>query len=450
MMEIQKTVSGIRIDAHKKAQIRVEWVLIAAVVAAILEGAARKWLIPGTSPIRYFAYFSKDIILACGLLVYVKPRYNPLLAKASSIVRMGIGITILGTVISLSSGINTVGAVFTIRTTVVLPMLALLIASKLRTQTIFALSYVILAAAVLNAPLGGIQYASPPGSAVNKYANETEYGVATAGEKTRATGTFSYINGFGVFGSAAICSGLILICKSTKLRDSQMGYGAISAGLICVAATVSRGVALATLIQLLCWILFARIKQSAVLGGILVTTVLVITLFVMDATDQAVDILTAAQRRHSEVSSGEGNRIINIFNELLEAIDKAPLGTGVGTQQVVGVYAKTGVFTFASVETEWARVVMETGVFGFVGFSITYFGVVYVLMTGWWQKRGGKRDDLYFAVALTCGIWVMGGVAFNHVSSFFFWVFAAGALAYVPESNAPQRTYRKSFANVGE
>src|SRR5262245_41008779 len=111
------------------------WLVAAAVAACVLEGAARKWLFPNSSPAMQAPfYFAKDaiLVLAAGSAL----RYS---VRSPTISRMWLWIGVAGLLIVVGGFLafvemRPVGALLTLRSLIVLPCLALVIAPGLRSQ----------------------------------------------------------------------------------------------------------------------------------------------------------------------------------------------------------------------------------------------------------------------------------------------------------------------------
>lgn len=413
----------------ERAQMRLQWMLVAALAACVLEGAVRKWLIPDGSPLRYVAYFSKDILLAACILSPARAAANPLVIRATHIITGGVVLTLFAALFGCTGGVNPVGAILTLRSTVVLPLLAVVIAKKLRPDAIIKLCLSISVFTAINAPLGAVQFFSPQGSAINKYTHDME-SVATAGysERVRATGTFSYLTGLGIFSCAAVAAGLILASTQTEKRKIYIGYATVVGGLICAGTTVSRGVAVATIAELVTWlVLSGRVKTLA--SGLALVIAVIGGLQLFGGSNSVTEILSAAQRRNEVAGDSATGRILMLFIEVPYAIVDAPFGVGLGTQQIGGTFYATGSMAFASYEAEWPRIVMEMGLIGLIGVAITHLGTIFLFASAWRMSRQPAIRTVYLTLAVVCGLWFVGGVVFNHVSSSFFWMFATCGFA---------------------
>jgi O-antigen ligase len=412
----------------KKLQ-AIDWLMLAAVAACTLEGALRKWAIPRNAEWRYLAYFSKDILLGLCLTQRSWAHKNQLLARVKQWVFPGVALAVLGCAIA-TTGANMVGAALTLRSTVILPLVTLALVPKLPRDTLIKVCLMLAALVALNAPLGVVQFFSPTGSWINQYAADSD-AIATSGfnDRVRATGTFSYLTGFGVFGDAAIAAGLILLSTSKSPRRSNLAMLTVVGGLVCAAATVSRSVLIIGVAILTVWIIFSKQRTRAMTYALLVIAVGFLATALLGLWSQTAEIFTTTSRRHEMVHDPATRRLLTLVEAMPQAIIDAPFGNGLGTEQVGGNYYAYGRMRFSTTESEWPRIIMEIGVLGYVGVMVTYFGALYVLWSARKRIPDTKLKAVLLAAVLICAAWAFTGVIFNHVTSFYFWVFISAALA---------------------
>jgi hypothetical protein len=407
----------------------IEWTILLAIVACTLEGALRKWALPRGSQLRYVAYFSKDLLLGLCLVYATRTRQNLFVARARRWILPGVALAVVGCAIA-TSGANLVGAVLTLRAAVVLPLLALTLAQKLPRDSLVRICRIIAALAVLNAILGVMQFFSPTSSTINRYAAESEY-ITTSGfnDRVRATGTFSYITGYGVFAEGAVAAGLILLSTASSTRWSNFAMAAVLCGLVCAATSVSRSVILVGISIPTVWLVLAKGRTRFAISALVLIGAGYGVINYFGLTSKAAEIITTTERRHQLVHDSIAFRILGPFIAIPQAIDMAPLGNGLGTEQVGGNYYASGKMTLTTIESDWARIIFEIGVIGFAGVVVTYAGVIGALWTARKTASDPKVKAILLVTTLICGAWFFTGVLFNHVSSFYFWVLISGALA---------------------
>ena len=408
--------------------------LVLALLACTIEGALRKWVIPESSLFRYFAYFSKDLILCQVFWIKVQDPLVDEQYRWQQVLRVGVMLVIIGAGLSMVvGGLNPVGAVLTLRSTVGLPLLALAISRRLPVVALRDAMQVIALVAIPMAALGVWQFYSSPTSWVNQYAIEGS-GAVTSGFDTRvrATGTFAYITGFGNFAIVAIACGIGFHAMAGRERGRRVGLAAILAGLICQGTTVSRAVALGA-VGILGGVAFnTKVASRSIWWFSAVAGVLWCTLAVFNlSSDRVSEILSSAQRRHAHLGSRDtfGKRITRPLVGLGEAISLAPMGNGLGTEQIAGAYYNAGSMGFNHFEDEAPRVVMELGTVGFAGFLVVYFGSLFALYQRYAAVLQLSGKTALWATLLACGVLWLEGVAFNHTSSFYFWCLLGAAMA---------------------
>src|SRR5206468_9790440 len=73
-------------------------------------------------------------------------------------------------------------------------------------------------------------------------------------------------------------------------------------------------------------------------------------------------------RRHELATDTVEERVFDPITEVADAAKMAPEGNGFGTEQVGGIYADYGVMSLRTFESQFPRLVLETGVLGLIGF----------------------------------------------------------------------------------
>ena len=154
---------------------------------------------------------------------------------------------------------------------------------------------------------------------------------------------------------------------------------------------------------------------------------------------------TVIARHESSDDTIEG-RTIGPFVEAGLATELSPLGSGFGTEQVAGVYAETGVMSFRTFESQFARLVVETGLIGLIGFFVVCTGTLYVLFK---VRRTLNDEGLRRVTILTAffaASFFFTNVAFNHLASFFAWTIVSVTLGSVAKSTTPLSVANKAPA----
>jgi hypothetical protein len=403
-----------------------------SLMCCVFEGAARKWLVGETSVAGRLAYLSKDIVMA-GFLLQHASRNNRLTVIAQPFLTWGLVLLAVGALFSSVSGINPVGAALTIRTFIVLPLAATIAGQCLPANSLRRYAWWVSILAVLICPLGVLQFFSPEGSPINRYSTEGESHISTAGvsERVRATGTFSYITGFGEFAELGVWAGIVTFSLAKGNRERWIGYAGVIAGLLCSLVTVSRAVVLISCGLVGVWALFGGQVGRKLQSAFTIAIVIVAALSSMDWWNAATEITSTVYLRHESARNDSvSHRLWYQFVLPLYAIDVAPMGNGLGSEQqgrTVDIESQMrGGWTF---ESPWGRTIMELGVVGFIGFLISW-GIAFAP----WREAykvslspGSKTALAVTGAALAAR--AMLGFQFNHVAGYFFWSMAACVLA---------------------
>jgi hypothetical protein len=404
--------------------------VVAAFIACVLEGALRKWVInPDYRLLKYSIYFSKDALFLFCLTLPAK-HANASVTRLKPYILLGAAMVLLGGAIASVTDFSLVGAVLTIRALIVLPVAAILIASRLPQSALWSVITAISVMAAANVPLSIAQFYSSPHSFINKYERESKYGAAVIHftNNVRATGTFSFLTGLGIFAVLSVSVGLAALGAARSKREVKIGYIAIAAGLICGGATASRSVAIGVVAMLVVWAVLSKKRSRQLWTFIVLAGVAYGGLALAGKFSAVADVMGAVVKRQNTASDTFAERFSAPFMEALQAVSEVPLGQGLGTEQVAGNYMR-GVIGFTTYETEFPRVVMECGIIGFLGYALIHLSTIYEIFRLRQQSTSDAAKSVYLAVVLALGVWLMGGVVFNHVSSFFFWALVACVMA---------------------
>ncbi len=406
-----------------------ELLLLLSLFLAVFEGAARKWLFPGNAGIGYALYFSKDIAFAAALFAAKPGSPSPLAISLRFWITVGVGLTVLGAFVSALVDINPIGAVLTIRATVILPVFALLAVTRFANVAGKRTIWLIALCGLLNFGLGAVQFALPSDHILNTYSDATLDVVRLEGG-VRAAGTFSYISGMAVMSTFAVWAGLCLMSSSNPLPFA-MGAFSVIAGVGCGLVSVSRAPVVIGALVLVLWLIFSRVVRTRLIQATVgVCAVLGIFVFAT-GTHILQEYGTVILLRHEEAQENESmaSRTLDPLLETFEVIGIAPIGVGLGTEQVAGVWANTGTANFSQFEAPWPRLVLETGLLGVLGFAITCAGVLFSL----WKAAKSASSTAYSGIAiatlLTAGSFFATNVLFNHVTSGMLWPLIGVVLA---------------------
>ena len=427
-----------------------------AFLANVFEGAVRKW-VPGfaSGAGRNLAYFSKDLILVLGV-VLMTGRVWRAASGLEELRKWGLpalGLIACGGLLSLSSGINAVGAALTLRALLVLPVLAYFYAGwSGKRFPLLGFAFVGVVLGVGNGVLGLIQSGLPSSHFVNKYAADELFVVELA-SGVRATGTFAYITGLGVASAMGVWAGMVMISLARSKWQLLWGVVGIFGGIACAFASISRGTVVTAIAMLAVWALSSvrasrlMVKGALVAGGV----GLVLLLIFPGLAERFTNVGLGVFDRFESAGDNNTQRAVGQWGEMWEAVMETPSGNGLGTEQVGGNVATKGVASFTTYESQFPRIVAELGVLGFVGF----LAMVAVVIMGLQRMKHGPGGASWDMVVTATQVYLLGqfytNVAFNHTASAFVWLVVAAVFAAEPVGRRRRRRVkRKRPGRVGD
>jgi O-antigen ligase len=348
----------------------------------------------------------------------------------------GLPLIVSGAVLASVHELNVVGAALSFRALILLPILAYLAVPRLRGVKLEHVAFVIGLFTIFNALLGIAQNSSTVDAPINYYASEAEGAVAYE-ENVRAMGTFSYITGFANFAEAGSWAGLSLLCLARgRLSYILAGWVFYLASLICALVSISRGTVLIVLAMLVVLGVSGKALVGNLFKGIAAAAILIGVGYALSFNPLVERLSDTVIARHESSDDTIEMRTVGPFLESGLAIEMAPLGSGFGTEQVAGVYAETGIMSMRRFESQFARLVMETGLVGLIGFLVICAGTVYVLF----RIRRHVDDEglrrVLVLTAFTAASYFYTNVAFNHIASYLAWLIVAVSLASATNSVA--------------
>lgn len=405
-----------------------EVVVALSLLACVLEGALRKWVFrESAGPIKCACYFAKDFIFVGILFCRARIASNKILR---TVLIVSVPLIVAGAALAAVHELNIVGGILSFRSLIALPLLAYLAIPRLAGAKIDNIAFLIGSLTMLNAVLGITQYSSPADSPINFYATEDLTSAVAFEESVRAAGTFSYITGYSNLAVVGAWAGVSLVCLARgRLLYMLFGWGVYVASIVCALVSISRGTVLTVLAMLVALAVSGKHAVGNLMKGLLALIVMVTVGYVFNLNQVVVKMSDTVIARHESSDDTVEGRAVDPFLEAGLATEIAPLGLGFGTEQVAGVYAETGMMSMRRVESQFARLVIETGLVGLVGFLVTCAGTLYVLF----RVRQTVMDEglrrVFVLSAFLVASFFFTNVVFNHFASFFTWVIVAITLA---------------------
>lgn len=416
--------------------LRWRYAIIGAMILAVFEGVIRKWMFP---EYHQWIYISKDILLLGAYLSFFGTRLvrkkrlfdrhpaNGVLALFGLLAVLELANPALP---NLSVGLFGLKAYL-----MYVPLMYMIpsVFPDVERQRSFWVTYLILSLIPLT--LGPLQFASPPDSALNRYAWEDELapGVAVFGSAGRAriAGTFSYISGYASYLMLVVLAGLGLVLSERRVWFRWVLYGLLGLALSNLIMTGSRGpllilgVAVPTLLLLTTWLnVPGRLR---VIRTVCVTIPLVVFLFT-SLFPEARNAFIERVRENEDV----GERILGILYQPVWALSEAKVfGYGIGsTHQATHFLVPSEKIEVLppGAEGEWERIILEVGPFGFALVVLARVFVSRWLWVALMASRGTGNSPFLAAAFVFSLVSLPGNLIFNHTASIFYWFVAGFAL----------------------
>ena len=422
---------SIRIDGReetsKKTRLGVI-AIIAALILTVFEGALRKWVVEGNSWPSYLVYFSKDIAFTALVFLPAKKITSSYVKLYRRWLILGCFLLVSGAIGSSIIDFNLVGGMLTLRATVLLPLVGYFTLRRINFIPLKFVALLLTVLTVINFALGVVQNSLPADHVLNRYASlSTDIAVLATG--VRATGTFAYLAGLGVISTIGIWAGMVLLSLASNQWDRIFGWIGIVSGFGCSLAAVSRSPILIGGAMILSWAVLYRVSLFAGLRIILVGALMwgLVVYFDLAPTFSGLG-QAVIDRNESSGETFEG-RAFGQLQEGYEALTIAPLGNGLGTEQVGGNYYSTGVMSFTTYETQMPRIIMEVGLLGLVGFLMICAAAIMSLQVAKRSAASGAEQSALLATQLLLASMFYTNVIFNHTASSFAWLIFVVALA---------------------
>ncbi|HSS47968.1 MAG TPA: hypothetical protein VLX28_03380 [Thermoanaerobaculia bacterium] len=411
----------------------------AGMILLVLEGAIRKWLLPGSQDLVYFA---KDVLFLGAYLGFLQsPVRSRLRYPQAPALYSGLA---LGAGIGLFEVFNPrlpnflVGFLGFKAYFLYVPLLFVVPAvfPDDRALAHFLKRYVLVAFPV--GLLSMAQFFSPPGSVLNTYAQSTEIGsISTFGSSkfVRTTGTFSYISGYTSY-LLAMTILILMILTTTRWRFKRnlTVYAALGMTVLGMLMSGSRGpiFLLALIFPLYWWLAVVREKQS---GRTFVRLLLGLGLLVAGLSSAGEEAVTAFSQR----AAGSQDVASRLYSPFLSPLNMLPyagaLGYGIGaTHQAASVLTRgTEAGSWlgnVAPESESGRIMLELGPLGFL---LIYFVRLNLALFTFLQALR-LRTAFHRAVAISALLFFLvqipGGVVFEVTAGVYYW-FLAGLVFLV-------------------
>ncbi len=412
----------------------LKWLLWTYFWLLMLEGALRKWFLPGlATPLLIVRDPVLLVMYGMAASVGLFPRgafMTALLGVAFLFVPLGL--------LQLANGsITWPVLLYGLRTNFLHLPLIFLIPKILNYQDLRRLGLWILLMAPMMAILMGMQFRAPSGARINAAIGDGQQ-LETSLGKIRPAGTFSFITGAVDFW--AMASAFILLGVSVK-RTYPVWLSVVSGGslVLAIAVSGSRSAFLTTTI-VFCLFFIGLAFTKRLGSGLVKFGIIGLALLILAAKSnlvrEGINVLTV---RFTEAGVSEGNAkglAIRFFGALIGPIqlllDTPFFGFGIGRGTNVGSALLTGKLEFLVAEGEWGRVIGEAG--PIAGLALVVYRCV---LAAWLGLRSYRAAKLGSPLALhlfgACALNVMSG-QWGPPTSLGFAVLVAGLCLAAAES----------------
>lgn len=403
-------------------------------VLLVLEGAIRKWLVPGAQDLVYLAkdalllgvyagFWSSPARLALGRLV--PPGLTAALAASAGFGALQIFNPNLPNVLV---GILGFKAYF-----LYLPMLWVVPAVFAGDRELAAFLKRMIWLSIAVNLLAVIQFRSPASSVVNTYARASGPGfsITTFGSSSqvRVTGTFSYISGYSSYVlTMAILILAVLATTRWRFKRNLFTFAALGLTILGMLMSGSRGpvFSLVILLPLYGWLSLARGRGG---GRTMVQFLLGAGLIAALVNATGSEALSAFYGRAAGASDA-ASRITTPLIAPLHAFESGGLlGSGIGSTHQTAAAVTPGLIPYswlkgANIESEPGQVMLELGLFGFVLVHILRIALIVFAFKSVLALKTTFHQALATSALLFFLAHLLGGVVFNVTAGVYYGFFA--------------------------
>jgi hypothetical protein len=315
--------------------------------------------------------------------------------------------------------------------------LIFIMATALSREDLKRYGYAILILAGPTAALMMMQFLAAPDAVINRGTLGTESEQITAAlGKIRPAAFFSYNTGAGQY--LALLAAFIVYGLLAKRFPRWLIYIGIASLFMSVAVSGSRTTATELMIitAALCILWLIKPKAAGRMPAILIC-LLVIYLIVQwfSIFHQGIDVL---QERTNQAFEAEplGTRLSSNFELPLSEAPWFGCGLGVGTN--VGAMSLSGQMVFLLAESEWPRLIMESGPILGGAYLLWRLGMVVYLIR--LSVAAAKRDEFLAWLLVTAAAPLLISGNFGQATSLGFAVFSSGLCLAATRLHGEQET----------
>lgn len=410
------------------------YLLCGFAVLIVVQGALRKWILPGyATPL----YVAKDLVLLGGFGLFLD-QYGfrlPAAAQKTALPLLWGGLAAIVCVQAFnlrvpSPAVGLLGIRNYLLYSVLLVMVPMALQYVRRPRRVVTIVGLVVVAPVL--ALGFYQYTMPVGHWINQYVATGAPVNAISGDP-RITGPFSYIQGMGTFLVFSLAFGAAVFIAG--IRRGERWYQILGAPLLVFALVVapmngSRSVifGFALAIVFVLYRALQRGRRTSIVVGICL--LVLVGGYAATEAEWATQGWNAFEQR-VETASDQGTRVGSMLWDPIEKVHIL-LGYGAGSTHpgASALSASGRVYPEGvSYEEELGRVIVELGLIG----GVLFFGLKLWILWMTWDAMGRARnswEDILCMTAFTVAFLhlVVEKIVFNHIGGSIYWLCAGAAL----------------------
>jgi hypothetical protein len=417
-------------DAVQQSRINTRW-LIVILVAIALEGGLRKWLLP--SWLHPVAYASKDI-LALAFVIH----HSRLSSRILTDLRDRVLIITLLLIPCFLLGLtwSATAALMNLKNAVLWPLFAIYMAVSFDWTTLNKLTRALSVLVFGMAVLGFVQFNSPAGAPINKYAWHVMgrmEPIATFGASAgvRATGTFSYISGYSTFASVAFLWMVWRLFNARTMADRAFSSVGALSSLVCALTSGSRS----PLYQCFLGLAMAIAVSSQIRHKLRILALLVM-MIAGYCTFSHEQLFVSFYQRLTEAGDSTSQRIAGAGLEFVRLAFQHPFGVGMGQESNVSDYRiaeKQAAIEF--IEDGRSRMAIEGGWLAIIAQMLTLWIFISIALRAWRTQNDQARIA---AAAITPAATYLftNCLWYDHNASALWWFFIGAWLGVTIRTSA--------------
>jgi hypothetical protein len=431
-----------------------------AFIAVLIEGAIRKWILPGGQEL---VYFMKDIFLVGAYLkFYLAPDAE---LRAYRLRVPGTLILLLAAIVCFSALNPNIGsamlAVYGVKIYFMYLPLVFMMPFLFRNEKEMVRQltwYALLAIPICL--LGVLQFKSDRFSVMNTFAagmdEETGATGFGFGDRARITGTFSYLTGHTTF----VIFFATLHIALLSLKETKWKWILLFVSLPLLAGNALMGGARASIITMAFVIIGYIVASMSGKVGSSKNFVAVLLVSIVVAMVGMAFVFTEALMNWSARAQFSGDGLKSrVVEHPMYALSKAfeeggMLGYGMGTAHPAtdAIRKKLKMATIKNkvpvYDNELGQVLVELGLLGFLSWYGLRLMLFVMAINSFWRSPPGSVRSLCLAGVLITGPFLLMSVVFNHTANFFIFALAGFALIPLVEPVVTRRAARdKTAAN---